>query len=451
MSNTSSSTRKILYLIGGLVGVIILLIVIGSIAGWFGGERGVSVETTTVERRTVTQVVTASGKVQPEVEVKISPDVSGEIIELTVREGDRVERGQLLARIRPDFYTAQVEQAQANVMQSRANMAQRRADMMNAELELNRQKELFERQVVPRSALETADAQFEIAKAGFEAASYAVESAEARLREGREQLSKTAIYAPMNGTVSQLNVEAGERVVGTSQMAGTEMMRIARLNQMELEVDVNENDVVNVSLGDTARIAIDAYPERPFRGVVTEIANSARVTGAGSQEQVTNFPVKIRVLDSHNLDDDAVMTALADEGDTPLEAPNLRPGMSGTVDVYTHTVFEAIAIPIQAVTVRDVSSMREDTTVARPASTGSGTSRTEDLRRVVFIVEDGEARMIEVTTGISDDSHIVVTSGLGDGAEVVIGPYRAVSRELEDRQAVRKSDTESRRAPNGRS
>src|SRR5690625_4502158 len=302
MAKKSSATRRILFIIGGLIVLLVILGVVGSAAGWFGGERAYAVETATAVVRPVTQTVTASGRVQPETEVKISPDVSGEIIELPVREGDRVSQGQLLARIQPDFYAAQVEQAQANVSQSRANMAQRRADLISAELEFNRQRELFERNVISQSDLERAESQYEVAKAGLEAAEYAVESAEARLREGREQLGKTAIYAPMNGTVSQLNVEMGERVVGTSQMAGTEMMRIARLDQMELEVDVNENDVVNVSLGDSARISVDAYPDRTFRGVVTEIANSARVTGAGSQEQVTNFPVKVRFIDDHNLD-----------------------------------------------------------------------------------------------------------------------------------------------------
>lgn len=446
----SRSTKRVLYIIGGLVLLVVVVLGIGAASGWFGGERSVSVETATIERRTVTQIVTASGRIQPEVEVKISPDVSGEIIELTVREGNRVERGQLLARIRPDFYTAQVEQAQANVMQSRANAAQRRADMLSAELELNRQRDLYDRQVVPQSTLEKAEAQYEVAKAGFEAASYAVESAEARLREGREQLSKTAIYAPMNGTVSQLNVELGERVVGTSQMAGTEMMRIARLNQMEVEVDVNENDVVNVSVGDTARISIDAYPDRPIRGVVTEIANSARVTAAGSQEQVTNFPVKVRVLDAHNLDDEAVVASIEGEGTAPAAAPNLRPGMSGTVDVFTHTVFDAIAVPIQSVTVRDFAEIRRQQNAdgaAVPVADRS-TARDEDLRRVVFLVEDGRARVVEVTTGIADESHIVVLTGAAEGAEVIIGPYRAVSRDLEEGQAVRITDPADR--PNRR-
>lgn len=451
---TTSPTRKILVVIGVLFALLVLLGIVGSVAGWFGGDRSMEVETTRAELRTVTQLVTASGKVQPEVEVKISPDVSGEIIELRVREGDQVSRGALLVRIRPDFYTAQVEQAQANVLQSKANAAQRQADLLIAEVEVTRQRELFERNVIAQSELQRSESQYEVAQAAYSAAEYAVQSAEARLREGQEQLGKTQIYAPMDGTVSQLNVELGERVVGTSQMAGTEMMRIARLHQMELEVDVNENDVVNVSLGDTARISIDAYPERTFRGIVTEIANSARIEGAGSTEQITNFPVKVRVLDSHNLDEVDVAARVSDDETSlpPAVMPNLRPGMSGTVDVFTETVFNAVAVPIQAVTVRDFAELERRRQVAspdEPADASPDTARTaedgraiprEDLRRVVFLMENGLARLVEVETGISDDSHIVITSGVGDGATVITGPYRAVSRELMDEDRVQRSE-----------
>lgn len=443
----SSPTRKLLIGLGILVALLILVGVIGGAAGWFGGDRSMEVETAEARLRTVTQTVTASGKIQPEVEVKISPDVSGEIIELRVREGDQVSRGELLVRIRPDFYTAQVEQAEANVLQSKANAAQREADLLMAETELERQQGLFDREVISESELQRTRSQYEVARAALAAAQYAVQSAEARLREGQEQLGKTRIYAPMDGTVSQLNVELGERVVGTSQMAGTEMMRIARLNQMEMEVDVNENDVVNVSLGDTARINIDAYPDRAFRGIVTEIANSARIEGAGSTEQITNFPVKIRILDSHNLEGEEPATAIADD-ETSLPVahmPNLRPGMSGTVDVFTETVSNAVAVPIQAVTVRDFVEVERrrrerapetDTLQEEPALDAP----VEDLRRVVFLMEDGIAKLVEVETGISDDSHIVITKGIGEGATVITGPYRAVSRELAEGDRVQKRE-----------
>src|SRR5690606_33830434 len=245
----------------------------------------------------------------------------------------------------------------------------------------------------------------------YSGAEYAVASAEARLREVQEQLSKTSIYAPMTGTISQLNVELGERVVGTSQMAGTEMMRIAKLDLMEIEVDVNENDVVNVSIGDSATIEIDAYAERVFKGNVTEIANSARIMGAGTQEQVTNFPVKIRVLETYNVGEGSSLAAASVASDeVPLPTASsvtLRPGMSGTVDIFTETIHGAIAIPIQAVTVRDVTKVKQDSTSQASAEKPNpGNEATkEDLRKVVFVVEDGKVRMQEVETSISDDTH----------------------------------------------
>lgn len=456
MAKKKSKTRRVLWIVLGLVVLLVVLSVVGgSILG--GGGESETVETAVAEVRTITQVVTSSGRVQPEVEIVISPDVSGEVIQLPVIEGQQVRQGQLLARIKPDFYSAQVEQSEANVLQGQALEAQRRADMLNAEQELNRQKSLFERQVVAESAYQQAQTQYEVAKAAHEAAQFSVQSAEARLRETREQLSKTALYAPMDGTVSQLNIELGERVVGTSQMAGTEMMTIARLDQMEIEVDVNENDVVNVSLGDTAAIEIDAYPEQAFRGLVTEIANSARLIGAGTQEQVTNFPVKIRILDPHNAE--ARLAAgkgatLADEAPMADAYPSFRPGMSGTVDIFTMTVGEVVAVPIQAVTVRDFNQIKDD------AEGGEGTDSTEamaeeermpaalrdeDLRKVVFLMDDDKASIVEVETGIADDRYIEVKSGLQGGERVITGPYRAVSRTLNPGMEVQEQGQRGRR------
>lgn len=449
MAKQTSATKKLLWVVGGLIILLIILGVVGRVTGMFGGANsGIEVETAEAQIRTITQVVTASGKVQPEMEVKISPDVSGEIISLPVAEGDVVERGALLARIKPDFYLTQVEQAEAGVLQAKAGMAQRRADLLNAEADLKRQKDLFAKNAISQSEMEQAETKFAVAKAALEGAEYAVQSAEARLREAQEQVSKTAIYAPMAGTISKLDVELGERVVGTSQMAGTEMMRIARLDQMEVEVEVNENEIVNVALGDTASIEVDAYPDRIFKGVVTEIANSARTSGAGTQEQVTEFPVKVRILNTHN-----VGTAQADgqvvaDNEVPMPSnggARFRPGMSGTVDIFTETVGGAVAIPIQAVTVRDFAKVKPEADAGDEADgdagnegdpttpekeTGDIPAPEEDLRRVVFIVEEGKARMVEVETGISDDTHIQVRSGLAGGETVIIGPYRAVSRTL---------------------
>ena len=445
MAKKSNSTRTLLIVIG----VIVLLIAVMAglnAAGVFGEkDDGIVVETDTVEKRMITQTVTASGNIQPEIEVSISPDVPGEIIELPVKEGDRVDRGDLLVRIRPDDYLAQVERGQASVLQAKAIRAQRRADLLNAEIEAKRQEDLFKKEAVSDSEYQRAKTQFEVAKAGYEAADYSVQSSEAQLREFQEQLDKTSIYAPMSGTISMLEVELGERVVGTSQMAGTEMMRVAKLDQMEIEVDVNENDVVNVSLIDSSIIEIDAYPDRTFRGTVTEIANSARVSAAGTQEQVTNFPVKIRVKDRHNVEAGAMLASVEDvsmnEIPPPETAiPNFRPGMSGTVDIYTRSVPDAVVVPIQAVTVRDFNKIKQEKAAEEGESEDGETTETEepeeadvlveDLRKVVFLFIDGKARMVEVETGISDDSHIEIKSGIKEGDEVIIGPYRAVSRQL---------------------
>ncbi len=458
MAKKKGKSRKLLII---LLASVVLVMILGLAARQFlgGSEKGETVDIVDAEIRSLTQVVTASGRAQPEVEIVISPDVSGEIIELRVIEGQQVRQGELLARIKPDFYRAQVEQADANVSQNRAFMAQRRADVLNAEQDLARQQTLFENNVIAEDVFQQAQTQFEISKAALEAAKFSVESSEARLRETREQLSKTVLYSPMAGTVSKLNIELGERVVGTTQMAGTEMMIIARLDQMELEVDVNENDVVNVALGDTAAIEIDAYHERLFKGVVTEIANSARLLGAGTQEQVTNFPVKIRILDPHNAEARLAagqpVAALAEESPVAEDYPSLRPGMSGTVDIFTETVEEVVAVPIQAITVRDFNDVRRiearlraragqpDSTEAEELALPEGRAE-EDLRKAVFVMdEDGKARAVEVETGIADDRYIEVVYGLDSGEKVVTGPYSAVSRTLRPGTTLKARDESS--------
>jgi HlyD family secretion protein len=453
MAKKKSATKRILTLLIVLVVIAVVAIVGLRASGLVGGkERATQVELSEVERRTVTQLVTASGNIQPEIEVRISPDVSGEIVELPIVEGDRVTKGQLLARIKPDFYQAQLDQAEASVLQAKANEAQRRADLLNAELERNRQQALYESGAISEAAFQSADTRFETMKASYEASQYSVRIAEARLKEAREQLSKTTIYAPMDGTISILAIELGERVVGTTQMTGTEMMRVAKLNQMEMVVNVNENDVVNVAVGDTAAMEIDAYPTRIFNGIVTEIANSARVTGSGSQEQITNFPVKIRILDPHNVSfDESGVDDVVMDNELPvasLEMPNFRPGMSGTVDIFTHTVDDATTVPIQAVTVRDFMQLDvEHGGIADSLRTPG----EEDLRRVVFVVADeSRVRIQEVETGIADDSHYVILSGLSVGDRVVTGPYRAVSRTLEPGELVeeREEDGPVRMASN---
>ncbi len=447
MAKKKNRTRTLLIIIGVAV---ILLVILGLVGRRFSGPSATRVEVVTVEMRTVTQTVTASGRVQPEVEITISPDVSGEIVQLPVVEGQQVQKGELLARIKSDFYQAQVEQAEAQLSQAKANLAEREANLLLQEQTVKRQRELYEAEVIPLNQYEQSDTQYKIAQANVDAANFNVESAQARLRESREQLRKTALYAPMSGTVSQLDIELGERVTGNELQAGTTVMKVARLDQMELEVEVSENDVVNVALGDTASIEVDAYPDRIFKGVVTEIANSARLQGSTFQEQVTNFPVKVRILDPHNAESrDMGMADAGLVGETPAteDYPSFRPGMSGTVDIFTNTVEEVLSVPIQAVTVRDFNSIRRarrrgqtaesDSTTDDPENAKPDVADGEDLQRMVFAVgEDMKVTATIVETGISDDQFIEIKSGLEAGGRVVNGPYSAVSRELDDGDLV---------------
>jgi HlyD family secretion protein len=452
MATDKKNTTKRLLI--GLGVALVVLIVALAVLGGGGGEDGIAVETSPVEVRTVTQTVTASGKVRPEVEVKISSDVSGEIVFLELEEGDRVEQGQLLVQIQPDFYAAQREQAEAGLLQAQADASRARAEMIRAQDDLERREMLAERGVIAQQELETAQTQYEVAKASYESAQFRVRSQRASLNQAADQLRRTSIYAPMGGTVSQLNVEPGERVVGTSQMSGTEILRIAELDDMELEVDINENDIVNVAVGDSARIEVDAYPEEPFRGVVTQIANSARVSGAGTQEEVTNFPVKIKIRGSYDSAATPVQTASAQQAipaeemaeASPGSFRTLRPGMSGTVDIFTETVPSTVVVPIQAVTVRDFNKVDLDGDEEGEGGEGGEAEEEpgpgfnpmdEDLRRVVFLMEDGEARMVEVETGIADDTHIAVTNGLSGGETVIVGPFRTLRTELGPGDAVR--------------
>ena len=446
-----SSTTKI------IIGLVVVLIVGVGAAAMFKGkaEVGTAVDVAAAETRAITQTVVASGRIAPEVEVNIASDVSGEIVQLTVEEGDRVEQGQLLIQVQPDFYASQRDQSTAALRQAEADRARAGAERSRAETELERAEGLFAQGVVARSEVETARTQAAVAAANEQAAQFRIRSASATLRQSSQQLAKTSIYAPIAGTVSQLNVELGERVVGTAQMSGTEILRIAELDQMMLEVEINENDVVNVVIGDTAMVGVDAFTERPLKGVVTKIANSARVTGAGSAEQVTNFPVEVKITSAHNLSGrtgtEAAGSTEAAEADEarpvpPGGAPLLRPGMSGTVDIYTETVPGAVVVPIQAVTVRDFNQVQpglgddetDESDEASPAA--AALAMSEDLHRVVFVLRDGKAEMVEVETGISDDTHIEVRSGLSGGETVITGPFRLLRTDLRPGQSVRESN-----------
>jgi HlyD family secretion protein len=439
--------NKLLKYLGGLLVVLVVFVLVGRKAGWIGHDEGIRVTVEPAEARTIVEIVTSSGKVQPVIEVKISPDVSGEIVQLRVKEGDFVKRGELLVTINPEIYEsalARVEAAlntsRANLANARARKAQAEAQFLNASASFDRSERLFKQEAISESEFDTARAQFLVAQAEVEAANqsvigaeFQVKSSEATLREARESLTKTNIFAPMDGTISRLDAELGERVVGTSQFAGTEIMRIANLNEMEVLVEVNENDIIRVNEGDTAIIQIEAYLNQEFKGIVTSIANSAR-TQALSVDQVTNFEVKIKILPESY--------AHLIREDRPYLSP-FRPGMSATVDIQTQRAYNILSVPIQAVTTRDDPSVKKDTldTPATPvASVRAG--RGSVPKEYVFVVRDGRAVLTEVISGIQDSNFIEIKEGLLDGDEVVTGPFRAVSRTLKDGDVIKRVSRE---------
>ncbi len=368
-----------------------LLLLIAKWSGWISSEDGINVQTTKVQKRTIVQTVSASGKIQPEVEVKISPDVSGEIVQLDIKEGIQVEKGDLLLKIKPDTYQSILERSQAALNTSKSALAKAKAQFIESESNFNRNKSLYENGTISKSEFERIQASHTVTQLNVEDGEYAVSSAQASLREAQENLNKTNIYAPISGTISRLNVELGERVVGTAQMAGTELLRLANLNLMEVAVEVNENDINSVNLGDTALIEVDAFLGEKYKGLVSEIANSANLTGL-SADQVTNFEVKVRIIDS----------------------VSFRPGMTATVDIQSERAKNVLSLPIQAVTTR------------------KDTSGRDDKLECVFEVQGTKVKMVVVKTGIQDDEYIQMLSGVKDSMLIVKGPYSAVSRVLND-------------------
>jgi HlyD family secretion protein len=400
--------NKILKILLPIVLVLIIFAVIGKKQGWFGKALTIKVAVENSEKRTIIETITANGKIQPEKEVKISPDVSGEIVELTIKEGDQVKKGQLLLRIKPDTYISQKDRSMAAISSARARLVQSEAQFTQAELSYKRSKQLYEEQTISKSEYEQAEASYSVAKAEVDAAKYAVISSEASLKEANENLIKTSIYAPMSGTVSMLLVELGERVAGTNLMAGTELLRVADLSRMEAQVEVNENDIVRVNLGDTATIEVDAYLDQKFKGIVTEIANSAKTTGV-SADQVTNFDVKILVLP------ESYENLVLAGNSNPF-----RPGMSATVDIQTEIKNDILAVPIQSVTTR-TDSTKTTTTVS-----------DDDIRTIVFISDGKYALAKDVKTGIQDNSYIEITAGISVNDKVISAPFSAISKKLAD-------------------
>jgi len=399
--------NKILKILLIVVAALLIVAVLGKKQGWFGKAITVKVAVEKVASRSIVEAVTSNGKIQPETEVKISPDVSGEIVELHVKEGDHVEKGVLLFKIKPEIYISARERASAAVSSSKARLSQVEAQLIQAELSYKRSKSLWDEKTISQADFESAEAQYKIAKAEKESALFAVKSAEASLKESNENLVKTTVYSPMKGTISSLSVELGERVIGANMMTGTEVLRVADLNRMEVVVDVNENDIIRVKLGDTAIIEVDAYLDRDFSGVVTEIANSAKSAGL-TADQVTNFPVRILILRESYED------LITERNPSPF-----RPGMSASVDIRTSRKQNVLTVPIQAVTTRT------DTT--RLKMTG-----IEEVRTIVFLSDGKYALARDVKTGIQDNINIEILSGLTEGDEAIVQPFSAISKKLSD-------------------
>jgi len=440
------------YLIAGGV-ILLILLVVARKAGWIGEDDNIKVTSGKVTTQTITETVSASGKVQPEIEVKLAADVSGEIVDLLIKEGDIVKKGDLLARLNPEIYVsaldrmaASVNSSKANLESSRSRYKQSESQFLKAELTYNRNKKLHTEGVISDSDFEQIKSAYEVAKADVEAAGqsiyaaeFGVKSAEASLKESKENLNKTSIFAPVDGTISKLSVEKGERVVGTEMMAGTEILRLANLNEMEVSVDVTESDIIRVNIGDTAIVDIDAYLNRNFLGVVTAIANSANTAVGMSTDQVTNFTVKVRIIRDSYVD---LIPA-----DKPNYSP-FRPGMSATVDIQTRKVYNVTAVPIQAVTTRDTIIKSSSKEVERKSDNGPGNEdqekkalsaaeRKSTVRECVFVINDDVVTLRPVKTSIQDNQNIQILEGLQVGEEVVTGPYNAISRLLKDGDKIK--------------
>jgi HlyD family secretion protein len=426
------NSRKLLIYLASAAFALVILALIGKKAGWFGKSITYEVTVEKPERRNITEIITANGKIQPETEVKITPDVSGEIVELAVKDGDQVKKGQFLLKIKPDIYVsgrdrseAAMNGAKANLANAKAVLSQVEARYLQAQLSFNRSKKLWEEKTISESEWETAQSSIDVAKAevngaqqNVAAAEFSVHSAQATLKEANENLIKTSIYSPIDGLLTMLNVEKGERVVGTEMMSGTEMLRVADLERMEVLTEVNENDIVRVKLNDSAYIEVDAYPDRKFKGIVSEIANSATSTGI-TTDQVTNFEVKILLLKESYSD------LINDAHKQPF-----RPGMSASVDILTESKKNVLAIPLQSVTLMADSLVKADTSLSHQS--GSGT------REIVYVYDKGKARTTIVKTGIQDNDFIEVLSGLTEGMEIVTAPYNIITKKLKNGSSLKK-------------
>jgi HlyD family secretion protein len=463
MAQKKKKSNKTLYIIIGGIVLLIAILLVGKSQGWIGKPNEIEVDVAKSKRVTIEEKVSASGTVQPVVEVKIAPEVSGEVIELSVEDGDSVALGQQLVKIRPDLWLSQLErseaalnQQKANVLSSDAGLSRAKATFIRAEQDYKRQEKLWNEKVISEADWQLAKQNFEVAKndlasaeQSLEAAKQMVKSTEASVKESRENVRRTLVVAPMKGIVSKLNIKKGERVLGTNQMQGTEMLRIADLRVMEVRVNVNENDIVRVNLKDSVNIDVDAYAtqNKRFKGIVTNIANTAK--DKLSADAITEFEVRILVLSSSYTD-------LAKAGN---KYP-FRPGMTASVEILTNKKDNVMSVPLAAVTTRnpnDVVSAEGENTQGGPPSDNSNravedkkdVNKKKEDKVVVFVNEAGTAKMVEVKTGLSDYDNIEILSGIKDSTEVVIGPFLAVSKRLKDGDKIRMKPKEEKKGKPG--
>ncbi|HRL72294.1 MAG TPA: efflux RND transporter periplasmic adaptor subunit [Flavobacterium sp.] len=427
------SKKTIYILIGGAVVIIASLIILSKTGVIGNKDKGTEVEIAQVIPTTIVETVSATGKIQPEIEVKISSEVSGEIISLNVKEGQVVKKGDLLVKINPDLYTSGYNRSVSNLSGTRANLSQADASFKESKSNYDRNKTLFEKGIISKSDWDKATASYEVAKAAKQTAYFNVQSASATVNEAKDNLGRTTIYAPADGTISMLNVELGERVLGTQQMTGTEILRVANLNNMEVEVDVNENDIVKIKVGDEANVEVDAYLKKQFKGIVTSISNSA--SSALTADQVTNFKVKIRILKESYQD--------LLEGKPEAYSP-FRPGMTATVDIITQTKSNVLSVPISSVVIKsDTAAVKEIKVVDLNEEQKGAAPKSDKKFECVFVKVGDKAKIRIIKTGIQDDANIEVLTGLKKGDVVITGPYSTVTKDLNsgDKVAV-KTDKE---------
>ena len=421
-------SKKTIYLIIGAALIFIVTLVTLSKKGIIGNkDKETEVEIAKADAITIVETVSATGKIQPEIEVKISSEVSGEIIALNVKEGQVVKKGDLLVKINPDLYTSGYNRSVSNLSGTKAGLSQADASYKEAKANYERNKTLFGKGIISRSDWDKAIASFEVANATKQNAYYNVKSASATVNEAKDNLGRTTIYAPADGTISMLNVELGERVLGTQQMTGTEILRVANLNNMEVEVDVNENDIVKINVGDSARVQVDAYLKKNFRGVVTSISNSA--SSALTANQVTNFKVKVRI------EKESYQDLLVGK---PLSYSPFRPGMTATVDIITERKEKVVGVPISSVVVKSDTAAVKKFEIEDPSSEGNIVKQKNDKKlECVFVKVGNKAKIRIIKTGIQDDTNIEVTQGLKPGDVVIVGPYNTVTKDLNSGDKVK--------------